>query len=324
MEDPTTIAALFPDGLRGKRIHAMGAGGSGISAVLRLARARGAVITGCDMAETTMSRTLNAEGIPVASGHDVAHLQDQGLDLVLVAPAVVYLQPDHPELVAARERGIPMAEWQAFFGYLMRESVGVSVAGVHGKGSTAGMLSALTIAGGLDPTAEVGAIVKDWGTNLRMGQGEYFINEADEWNYNFLHYQPRLVVLTAVEFDHPEFFKDYDQIRDAFVRFVQGMDTAPREDTIARTLVLNGDDAGCRDVLAQVGDWPGEVRWFSLEDPQAVAHAAQIRDDTETSFDLVLRGQRVGRVTLRMPGTYNIANALAAAGQPTRSAWTLP
>lgn len=316
MEDPTTLAALFPDGLRGTRIHAMGAGGSGISAVLRLARAQGAAISGCDMAETSTARILNAEGIPVVIGHDAAHVRDHACDLLLVAPAVRYLQPDHPELVAARELGIPLAEWQALFGYLMRASVGVSVAGVHGKGSTTAMLAALVIAGGLDPTAEVGATVKDWDTNLRLGregQGAYFIHEADEWNFNFLHYHPRLVVLTAVEFDHPEFFKDYAAIRDAFVRFLRGMDTAPREGIIAPTLVLNADDAGCRDVLAQLGAWAGEVRWFSLDDARAIASADELRDDGETSFELVLRSQRVGRVALAMPGAHNIANALAAA-----------
>jgi UDP-N-acetylmuramate--alanine ligase len=323
--DPTAIAALFPTGLRGKRIHAMGAGGSGISAVLRLARARGAEVTGCDMAETTTSRTLNAEGISVVVGHDAVHLQSEAYDLLLVAPAVIYLQPDHPELVAARERGLAVAEWQAFFGYLMRGSVGVSVAGVHGKGTTTGMLSALAIAGGLDPTAEVGATVKDWRANLRVGQGQYFVNEADEWNYNFLHYHPRLVVLTAVEFDHPEFFKDYTEIRDAFVRFLRGMDVSPcageavgpspaaGPPPIAPTLVLNADDPGCHDVLAQLSQWSGDVCWFSLSDPQATAHAEHVRDDTETSFDLVLRGERLGHVSLETPGTHNIANALAAA-----------
>src|SRR6185312_4061768 len=98
MEDPTTIAALFPDGLRGKRIHAMGAGGSGISAVLRLAHERGAEVTGCDAAETTMARALNARGIPIATGHDPAHIAD--CDLLLTTPAVTYLHPDHPELAA--------------------------------------------------------------------------------------------------------------------------------------------------------------------------------------------------------------------------------
>ncbi|MBF6591569.1 MAG: UDP-N-acetylmuramate--L-alanine ligase [Ktedonobacterales bacterium] len=326
MEDLTSLLARFPDGLHGKRLHAMGAGGSGISAVLRLARERGALVTGCDAAMTTMARALGAHGIAVALGHDPAHVA--GADLVLTTPAITYPHPDHPELTAARERGIPVAQWQVLLGYLMRESIGVSVAGVHGKGSTTAMLGALAIAGRLDPTCEVGALVKDWGANLFLGHGPYFINEADEFNYNFLHYHPRLVVLTAVEYDHPEFFQSYEAIREAFVRFLRGMDMAPRPGALPPTLVLNADNPGCREVLERLGAWPGEVRWFGMEregegaevemraeDVRAEVEmrAEEVRDDTETSFELRWRGEALGRVTLELPGRHNIANALAAA-----------
>jgi UDP-N-acetylmuramate--alanine ligase len=219
IDSHSSLTNPFPDGLRGKRIHAVGAGGSGISAVLRLAAEQGALVTGCDVAETTMSRLLNAHGVQVALGHDPAHVA--GCDLVVTTPAVTFLDDQHPELVAARQQGIPVIQWQELLGYLMRDSVGVSVAGVHGKGSTTALLGALAIAGGLDPTVEVGAVVTDWSSNLRVGKGHYFINEADEFNYNFLNYHPRVVALTAVEFDHPEFFEDYTAIRDAFVRFLR-------------------------------------------------------------------------------------------------------
>jgi UDP-N-acetylmuramate--alanine ligase len=311
MEDPTTLAVLFPQGLHGKRIHAVGAGGSGISAVLCLARERGAEITGCDTAETTMARALRERGIAITHGHDPAHVA--GADLVLTTPAVTFRHPDHQELAAAHNLGIPVAQWQALLGYLMREYIGVSVAGVHGKGSTTAMLGALTIAAGLDPTCEVGAVVQDWAANLYLGHGPYFINEADEFNYNFLHYHPRVVALTAVEFDHPEFFQDYAAIRDAFTKFLRGMDLARRPGEVAPTLVLNADSPGCRDTLAQLGAWPGEVRWFGIESQDAQVRAEHIRDDTETSFDLIVRGQPQGHVSLELPGVHNIANALAAA-----------
>jgi UDP-N-acetylmuramate--alanine ligase len=317
------LSQRFPDGLAGKRIHAVGAGGSGISAVLRLAAERGAVVSGCDAAETTMARHLNAGGIPVAIGHDPAHVASRpgapGQDLVVTTPAVTFLHPDHPELVAAHAAGIPVAQWQALLGYLMRNSVGVSVAGVHGKGSTTALLGALAIAGELDPTVEVGAVVKDWSGNLRLGKGQYFINEADEFNYNFLSYRPRVTVLTAVEFDHPEFFQDYAAIRDAFVRFLQGMDTSEGPPGIPwPSLVLNADSPGCRDVLAQLterstgGKWPGVTCTFGIEGAEADVRALAIRDDSETSFELQYLGRSLGRVTLQMPGQHNIANALAA------------
>jgi UDP-N-acetylmuramate--alanine ligase len=305
-----SLAERFPDGLLGVRIHAVGAGGHGISAALRLARERGAAVSGCDAAETEMGRALSVEGIPVAAGHDAGHAAEA--DLVVVSPAVFYLRPDLPELVAARERGVPVVKWQALLGYLMTGCVGVSVAGVHGKGSTTALLGSLAVTGGLDPTVEVGETVLDWTSNVRLGHGRYFINEADEFDYNFLHYHPRVVVLTAVEYDHPEFFASYEAIRDAFVQFLRGMDTAARRDGPPPTLVLNADSPGCLDTLAQLGNWPGAVRTFAVEradaDVRAVDTVASGRD-----FTLVMDGSAVGHVQLKTPGVHYVANALAAA-----------
>ncbi|HEX6542922.1 MAG TPA: UDP-N-acetylmuramate--L-alanine ligase [Ktedonobacterales bacterium] len=310
--NPGTLVELFPDGLRGKRIHVVGAGGSGVSSVVLLAHDQGALVTGCDIAETTMTRLLEQQGIPISRGHDAAHVHE--VDLVVTNPAVTYLHPDHIELVAAEARGIPVTQWQPLLGYLMRHTPSVAVAGVHGKGSTGALIGALAIAAGFDPTVELGAVVPEWKGNVRLGQGNLFVNEADEWNYNFLNYHPRMVVLTAVEYDHPEFFPSYDAIRDAFVRFLRGMDTIERGDAgFGPTVVYNDDIPGCRDVISRLGDMPLTFRPFSLERPDAVAGAADVRVDTETSFTLLLHGEPQGRVTLATPGAHNIANAVAAA-----------
>ncbi|MGH3524655.1 MAG: Mur ligase family protein [Mycobacterium sp.] len=123
-----------------------------------------------------------------------------------------------------------------------------------------------------------------------------------------------MVVLTAVEYDHPEFFPSYEVIRDAFVQFLHGMDTA--EDAAAPfppTVIYNEDIPGCRDVIALLGDLPITARPFSLERRDALACAWDVRADTETSFTLLLHGEPQGRVTLATPGAHNIANAVAAA-----------
>ena len=313
--DSTTLSERFPDGLSGRRMHAVGAGGHGISAGLLIAQAHGIYVTGCDVAETSTTRYLTDQGIAIVRGHDVHHVA--GADLVVTNPAVTALDEQHPELVAARERGIPVVQWQELLGYLMRDQQAVSVAGVHGKGSTAALLGALAIAGGLDPTVEVGAFVKDWGSNIRIGASEYIINEADEWNYNFKHYHPRMVLLTAIEFDHPEFFTSYEAIRDAFVQFLRGMNLDQRLDgALPPTIVLNADSPGCLDALAQLqsdGAWPGVVRTFGLERDDVDVSATDLRVDSETSFTLVMQGQALGRVTLATPGRHSIANAVAAA-----------
>jgi UDP-N-acetylmuramate--alanine ligase len=313
LADLTALEAAFPDGVRGKRVHAVGAGGHGISAGLLVAHAAGALVTGCDRAPTPLSAMLRREGIPVTEGHDVAHVV--GADLVVTNPAVTFLFPNHPELVAAREKGILVAQWQPLLGLLMRGMLGVSVAGVHGKGSTTALLGAMLIAAGLEPTVEVGDVVRAWDSNVWPGAGRVIVNEADEFNYNFLSYHPRMVVLTEVEYDHPEFFASYEEIRDAFAQFLKGMDmSAAGEDTPPPTIITGADSPGCCGTLAQLGpDWPGVVRTFSVEGSAANAMAREVREGATTSFALTLEGEPCGRVTLRLPGRHNVANAVAAA-----------
>jgi UDP-N-acetylmuramate--alanine ligase len=314
LADLAALEAVFPDGVRGKRIHAVGAGGHGISAGLLVAHARGALVTGCDHIPTPLSEMLCREGALVTVGHDPAHVA--GCDLVVTNPAVTFLHPNHPELAAARALGIPVSQWQPLLGLLMRGLVGVSVAGVHGKGSTTALLGAMLIAEGLEPTVEVGDVVREWNSNVKPGQGRIFVNEADEFNYNFLSYHPRMVVLTEVEYDHPEFFRSYEEIRDAFVQFLRGMDISSDGgvDSLPPTIVTSADSPGCRDTLAQLpADWPGVVRTFSVEGSQANATASNVQVGEETSFELTLDGALVGRVALRLAGRHNVANAVAAA-----------
>jgi UDP-N-acetylmuramate--alanine ligase len=312
LADLAALEAAFPDGVRGKRIHAVGAGGHGISAGLLVAHAAGALVTGCDRAPTPLSAMLRREGVPVTDGHDPAHVA--GADLVVTNPAVTFLFPNHPELVAARERGILVSQWQPLLGLLMRGRLGVSVAGVHGKGSTTALLGAMLIAAGREPTVEVGDVVRAWDSNVWPGAGHIIVNEADEFNYNFLSYHPRMVVLTEVEYDHPEYFTSYEEIRDAFAQFLKGMDTgAGGVGALPPTIVTSADSPGCRETLAQLGPgWPGVVRTFSVEGGPADVIAHDVRVGESTSFDLIVDGSSAGRVTPRAPGRHNVANAVAA------------
>lgn len=330
-EQQIDLAERFPEGVRGKRIHFIGAGGSGISSVIWLARELGAIVSGCDIAPTSSFRLLQREGAEVALGHDPAHLA--GADLVAVSPFLTYRHPDLPELVAARERDLPIVKWQALLGFLMRGRTALSVAGVHGKGSVTALIGSLAAAAGLDPTVEVGATSIEWGLNSRLGRSDLFVNEADEWDYNFLHYHPRLAVLTAVEYDHPEFYTSYEQIRDAFVTFLRGMDLEPRPGALPPALILNADSPGCLDVRARLGDFPAQMWTFGIDAPDADLRAEQVEVGEETAFTLLLQGERLGRVTLTTPGRHSVYNALAAAAAagalgipadplvPTLTAW---
>jgi UDP-N-acetylmuramate--alanine ligase len=149
---------------------------------------------------------------------------------------------------------------------------------------------------------------------VRLGQGRFFINEADEWNYNFLHYHPRVVVLTAVEYDHPEFFGSYEAIRDAFLQFLAGMDQSGGASGDPRpTIILNADDPGCRDIRERLGThWGGAIRTFGITAPEAETRATEILLTPETHFHLAIAQASIGQVTLHTPGMHNLYNALAA------------
>lgn len=243
----------------------MGVGGQGISAVAQMvlkANGESVSITGCDMQASATTRALEYVGIPVQIGHSASHLE--GIDRLVVVPAALVLNPDAAELATARERGIPMVTWQEMLGELMRGKCVFSVSGVHGKGTTTAMLSLIMVDAGLDPTCEVGAVIPRFGVNYRLGQSQYFVNEADEFYNNFWHYHPRLAIVTSIEFEHPEFFANYAEFLASFEHFVRGMDMSEQW-PLPPTLILNANSPGCFELLQRLAGWPGQVVTYAVE-----------------------------------------------------------
>jgi UDP-N-acetylmuramate--alanine ligase len=194
------------------RIHMMGIGGSGMAAVARLASKMGYIVTGCDLEEST------AYAKDIFKGHDPKHLD--GIDLLVVSPAIYYQNPNSPELALAEKRKIVMT-WQEFLGkYLTKGKKVICVAGTHGKSTTTAMVGKLLIDAGLDPSVIVGAKVSEWNGNSRFGNGEYMVIEADEFNNNFLNYHPDIAIINNIEFDHPDFFKSEEEVRESFKKFI--------------------------------------------------------------------------------------------------------
>ncbi|MGH2480050.1 MAG: glutamate ligase domain-containing protein, partial [Ktedonobacteraceae bacterium] len=177
---------------------------------------------------------------------------------------------------------------------------------------------------GLDPTCEIGAVVPRFGANYRIGQSSYFVNEADEFNNNFWHYHPRLAVVTSIEFEHPEFFADYREYLASFEHFVRGMDLTG-DWPLPATLLLNAKSPGCLELLQRLGDWSGRVLTYAVEEGEERVEADfvawNVRLDGETSFQVrakaaqsVLEGRTI---SLQLPGTHNVENALAALSAAT-------
>ncbi len=301
---------ISPADLRGKRLHFMGIGGSGITSVVQMALLEGAHCTGCEQTLSSATEWIAAKGVPVVEGHSPSHLDD-GVDILIIVPAVMKLDKNNPEVVEARRRGIPVIDWQAVLGAFMAGKFGISVAGVHAKGTVTAMISQILIEAGMDPTCEVGAMVPRWQGNVRMGASDYFVNEADEFNLNFLHYHPRLAVITSIEFEHPEFFNNYEELKDGFDAFVAGMDFDGNWD-LPTTLVVNWDSPGCRELRDRMAAWPGRLITYSLEgDADYMGDDVQL--EGETSFHARdAKGNDLGRFTLPLPGRFNVENALGA------------
>jgi UDP-N-acetylmuramate--alanine ligase len=318
----------------------MGIGGQGISAVAQMALQAGETVTGCDQNVSATTRALEKVGIPVQIGHSAEHLNDA--DTLVISPAVPALNPNNPELLAARERGLRIVTWQELLGELFQGKLLLSVCGVHGKGTTTALLSLMLTDAGFDPTCEIGAVVPRFGANYRIGKSEYVVNEADEFNHNFWHYHPRLVVVKALEFEHPEFFADYEAFLAAFEHFVRGMDMQGQE-SLPPTLIVNIDSQGCLDLLQRLSDWTGRVITYSVagsqsdagmmesdfvpeaseagyvgvlaeEQTTATFEAYDVRLDGETSFKIRSGDTAVvdEPIRLQLPGIHNIENALAA------------
>src|SRR3989344_1105221 len=200
-----------------KRIHIMGAAGAGASAIIDIAQNFGYQVTGCDLNQR--SPYTQSLRIKITKGHQVSHLKN--VSMLVVSPAVLKLSPKNQEVKFAREQGIPILTWQEFQGkYLQKDKFVICVAGAYGKSTTTPMISKILLDGGLDPTCEIGAKLLSWGKNFRVGKSKYYVCEADEYNNNFLNYQPDIAVVLNLDWDHPDYFKNKHQVFESFKKFI--------------------------------------------------------------------------------------------------------
>ena len=203
-----------------KNIHFMGIGGSGASAVAQIAKAYGFKVDGCD--KSLNSPYIDQSDFPIKKGHSKKHLK--GKSVLVISPAIVIADPKNPEISFAKEKGIPTITWQEFQGQILQENkFTVAVAGAYGKSTTTAMIASIFADQQMDPTCEIGARILSWDANFRIGKSKYYICEADEYNDNFLNYQPDITVVLNTKWEHPDYFKTKKDLLESYGKFIQNI-----------------------------------------------------------------------------------------------------
>ncbi|RPI09201.1 MAG: UDP-N-acetylmuramate--L-alanine ligase [Zetaproteobacteria bacterium] len=280
-----------------REIHFVGIGGIGMSGIAEVLHNLGYLVSGSDSRESETTRRLSALGVRVAIGHRAAHVE--GADVVVRSSAVTH---ENVEIAAARQRLIPVIQRAEMLAELMRMKYGVAVAGTHGKTTTTSLVATVLARGGLDPTMVIGGRLNALGFNAKLGRGDFLVAEADESDGSFLKLSPTIAVVTTVDAEHLDYYRDLAQIQEAFVEFVNKV-------PFYGLAVLCLDQENIQAMLPRV-----EKRYvtYGLRS-QADFLARDISFAGMTSeCSVAWKGQPLGRLRLRIPGLHNVYNALAA------------
>ncbi len=284
-----------------KHLHFVGIGGSGMNGIAEVLLNLGFQVSGSDLAESAVTQRLRQLGAAVHIGHAGGHLADA--DAVVISTAV---KADNPEVVAARDRRIPVVPRAVMLAELMRLRQGIAVAGTHGKTTTTSLVTSVLAKGGYDPTFVIGGRLNSSGANARLGTGEFIVAEADESDASFLYLTPILAVVTNIDADHMETYgHDFERLKQAFVDFIERLPFYGRA-------MLCVDDPNVRDILPRISK-PVTTYGFG-EDAQI--RAVNVRHQGgQMRFTAECRHNSVPvdlDVTLNLAGMHNVLNALAA------------
>ena len=285
-------------------IHFIGIGGIGMSGIAEVLVNLGYKVQGSDAADSANVKRLRDKGIPVAVGHEAKNLADAAVVVVSTA-----IKRDNPELVAAREKRLPVVRRAEMLAELMRFKTCVAIAGTHGKTTTTSLVAALLDAGGLDPTVINGGIINAYGTNARMGAGEFMVVEADESDGTFLKLPADIAIVTNIDPEHLDHFETYDAIKQAFRSFVENV-------PFYGFAVMCLDHPAVQELVGHITD--RRVITYG-ENPQADVRLSDVAfKDGQTYFCVVIHDRMTGKklriddLVMPMPGHHNALNACAA------------
>ena len=283
-----------------KKIHFIGIGGIGMSGIAEILIDQGFRVSGSDRALSEVTERLQKLGAKIFEGHAAANVAAD-VDAVVYSSAVPH---DNPEFIEAVRRKIPVIRRAEMLAEVMRLKYGIGIAGTHGKTTTTSMVSLILMEGNLDPTVIVGGKLSGLGgTNARLGHGDFIVVEADEFDRSFLSITPTVAVLTTLETDHLDCYRDLEDIKGAFVQFASKV-------PFYGFIVLCLDEPALQDIMPQLNQKKIITYGFN---PQADVQAVDIRHkDNTTSFIVLRNGKEFGTVVLQIPGKHNVQNALAA------------
>ena len=284
-------------------VYFMGIGGISMSGLAKILIEEGFKISGSDSRESAITKDLEAHGVKIFYGQKAENIAaSDKIDVVVYTAAV---HPDNPEFIAVKEAEIPMLTRAELLGQIMKEyELPVAISGTHGKTTTTSMLSKILLEADTDPTLSIGGIFKDIGGNIRVGKSEYFVTEACEYTNSFLSFFPKISVISNIDADHLDFFKDLDDIRHSFRKFAELL---PADGT----LVINGDI----DNVGEISDGlPCEVITYGSKDsfdyyPTDISYD----ENGNPAFKAHMKNGDVLDIKLAVPGIHNVYNALAAA-----------
>ncbi len=278
-------------------IHFVGIGGIGMSGIAELLLNLGYQVSGSDLRRTSITDRLQVLGGTIFEGHHGDQIE--GADVVVVSSAI---DDSNPEVNSALKASVPVIPRAEMLAELMRLKYSIAVAGAHGKTSTTSLVASVLAAGGLDPTVVIGGKLNSIGSNAVLGQGDYIVAEADESDGSFLKYSPAIAVVTNIDREHLDFYKDLDDIKNVFLAFI---DRIPFYGLVVVCL----DDEAIQDLIPKIRK---RIITYGLS-PQADLQARIISAKGPASrFEVLHQGKPLGKINLNLPGDHNVKNALAS------------
>jgi UDP-N-acetylmuramate--alanine ligase len=278
-------------------IHFVGIGGIGMSGIAEVLHNLGYEVTGSDIRESETTTRLRNLGIKIFIGHNEENINDA--HVVVTSSAV---STTNPEVSAARDRGLPVIPRAEMLAELGRLKYGILIAGAHGKTTTTSLIATLLGEGGLDPTVVIGGKLKAMGSNARLGQDEFLVAEADESDGSFLKLSPTIAIITNIDREHMDYFRDIDHLKEAFLSFIN-------KTPFYGVAIICKENEHTREIIPHISR---RVITYGLSHDSDMYARGIRHEGSKSIFEAIFRGESLGAFTVPVPGMHNVLNSLAA------------